>query len=73
MERKLATIRKINDLSPIEGADKIEVATVDGWKVVVAKDVGHKIGDWVVYCEIDSFLPIKEEFEFLRKSSYKKM
>jgi RNA ligase (TIGR02306 family) len=27
----------------------------------------------VIYCEIDSFLPIKEEFEFLRKSSYKKM
>ena len=73
MERKLATIRKISNLSPIEGADKIEVATIDGWKVVVAKDVNHKVGDWVVYCEIDSFLPIKEEFEFLRKSSYKKM
>jgi len=27
----------------------------------------------VVYCEIDSFLPIRDEFEFLRKSSYKKM
>jgi RNA ligase (TIGR02306 family) len=73
MERKLATIRKIADIQPIPDADKIEVVTVDGWKVVVAKDVGHKIGDSVVYCEIDSFLPIKEEFEFLRKSSYKKM
>lgn len=73
MERKLATIRKIKDLQPIEGADKIEVATIDGWKVVVAKDVGHKIGDMIVYCEIDSFLPIREEFEFLRKSCYKKM
>ena len=72
-ERKLATIRKILDLQPIEGADKIELATIDGWKVVVAKDVGHKVGDFVVYCEIDSFLPIKPEFEFLRKSSYKKM
>jgi len=73
MERKLATIRQISDLSPIEGADKIELATVGGWKVVVAKDVGHKVGDLVVYCEIDSFLPIRDEFEFLRKSSYKKM
>lgn len=73
MERKLASIRKISDLKPIEGADKIELAIVDGWKVVVAKDVNHKIGDLVIYCEIDSFLPIKEEFEFLRKSSYKKM
>jgi RNA ligase (TIGR02306 family) len=73
MERKLASVRKISNLSAIEGADKIELATVDGWKVVVAKDVGHKVGDFVIYCEIDSFLPIKEEFEFLRKSSYKKM
>jgi RNA ligase (TIGR02306 family) len=73
MERKLATIRKITDIRPIEGADKIEMATVGGWNVVVAKDVEHKVGNNVVYCEIDSFLPIKEEFEFLRKSSYKKM
>ena len=51
----------------------MRLAIVDGWKVVVAKNVGHKVGDLVVYCEIDSFLPIKEEFEFLRKSSYKKM
>ena len=71
--RKLATIRKITDIRPIEGADKIEIATVGGWNVVVAKDVQHKVGNSVVYCEIDSFLPIKEEFEFLRKSSYKKM
>ena len=73
MERKLASIRRISDIQPIEGADMIELAIVDGWKVVVAKDVGHKVGDMVVYCEIDSFLPIREEFEFLRKSSYKKM
>lgn len=73
MERKLASIRKISDIQPIEGADMIELAIVDGWKVVVAKNVGHKVGDMVVYCEIDSFLPIKDEFEFLRKSSFKKM
>ena len=73
MERKLVSVRKITNITPIEGADKIELATIDAWKVVVAKDVNHKVGDMVIYCEIDSFLPIKEEFEFLRKSSYKKM
>jgi RNA ligase (TIGR02306 family) len=73
MERKLATLKTIENILPIEGADKIELAVVGGWKVVVGKDVGHKVGDMVVYCEVDSFLPIKEEFEFLRKSSYKKM
>lgn len=71
--RKLATVQKIKEILPIEGADAIELAVVNGWKVVVAKNVGHKVGDSVVYCEIDSFLPIKDEFEFLRKTSYKKM
>ena len=73
MERNLATIRRIKEIKPIEGADAIELAVVDGWQVVVAKNVGHQVGDLVVYCEIDSFLPTEPEFEFLRKSSYKKM
>jgi RNA ligase (TIGR02306 family) len=73
MERKLASIRKISDIQPIEGADMIELAIVDGWKVVIAKEANHEVDDSVVYCEIDSFLPIKPEFEFLRKSSYKKL
>lgn len=71
--RKLATIREIDNIQPIDDADKIDLATVNGWNVVVAKDVDHKVGDLVVYCEIDSFLPIRNEFEFLRKSSYKKL
>ena len=73
IERKLASVRVISNIQPIPNADKIELVTVDGWNVVVAKDVGHKVGDLIIYCEIDSFLPIREEFEFLRKSSYKKM
>jgi RNA ligase (TIGR02306 family) len=71
--RKLASIQKIKEILPIDGADAIELAIVNGWKVVVAKNVEHKVGNLVVYCEIDSFLPIKDEFEFLRKSSYKKL
>jgi RNA ligase (TIGR02306 family) len=73
MERKLASIKKIDSIEPIEGADAIELAVVGGWRVVVAKNVGHKEGDLVVYCEIDSYLPVEPEFEFLRKSSYKKL
>jgi RNA ligase (TIGR02306 family) len=73
MSRKLATIRKIDEIKQIEGADNIELAIVDGWSVVVAKDQNYFVGELVVYCEIDSFLPIREEFEFLRKSSYTKM
>lgn len=70
--RKLASIQEIRDIRPIEGADAIEVATVNNWNVVVKKGE-YKIGDFAIYCEIDSFLPIRDEFEFLRKSSFKKM
>ena len=70
--RKLATIRKVDDIRPIDGADMIELAVVDGWKCVTQKGE-FAVGDSVIYCEIDSFLPIREEFEFLRKSSFKKM
>ena len=38
MSRKLASIQKILDIQPIEGADAIEVATILGWKVVVKKN-----------------------------------
>ena len=72
MERKLASVQIVRDILPIEGADAIEVVVINSWKVVVKKDE-FKVGDKVTYFEIDSFLPIKEEFEFLRKSSYKKM
>lgn len=34
MDRKLASIRIINNIKPIEGADAIECAVVDGWEVV---------------------------------------
>lgn len=54
--RKLASIRKIDSIDPIEGADAIEVATVGGWKVVVQKNE-YKPGDLAVYCEIDSWIP----------------
>lgn len=72
IERKLATVVKIADIQPIVGADAIVVASVKGWKIVVKKD-DYKVGDLAVYYEIDSFLPIRPQFEFLRKSSYKRM
>jgi len=71
-ERKLASVVKIVDIQPIPGADAIVVVTVKGWKVVV-KVNEYKVGDLAVYYEIDSFLPIRPQFEFLRKSSFKRM
>ncbi len=63
--RKMATIRRIDDINPIEGADAIEVATVGGWKVVIKKGE-FAVGDLAVYCEIDSWIPI-EVAPFLQK------
>jgi RNA ligase (TIGR02306 family) len=56
MTRKLATIRRITSLMPIPGADKIELAAVDGWNVVVQKGL-YNVDDLAVYFEIDSFIP----------------
>ena len=70
--RKLATIRTVTETRPIDSADMIELAVVDGWKCVTKKGE-FSSGDAVIYCEIDSFLPVREEFEFLRKSSLKLM
>jgi RNA ligase (TIGR02306 family) len=72
MERKLASIQRVAKILPIPDADAIEIAMINSWKVVVKKGE-YTEGDLCIYCEIDSFLPIREEFEFLRKSSYKKM
>lgn len=69
--RKLASIQKITNLEPIDGADMIEKATVLGWELVVAKKDNFKIGDLCVYCEIDSILPEKPEFEFLRERKFR--
>jgi len=69
--RHLATIRKIKGLQSIPNADRIEVALIDGWEVVVNKSDGFKVGDLVVYIEIDSVLPDKPEFEFMRKYKFR--
>ena len=68
--RKLASIQRIWKTEPIEGADRIELAHVLGWQCVVNKGQFHPM-DLAVYFEIDSFLPVRPEFEFLRASSYK--
>jgi len=69
--RKLASIQRIWKIEPIEAADKIELAHVLGWQCVVNKGQFKEM-DLAVYFEVDSFLPIRPEFEFMRSSSFKK-
>lgn len=68
--RKLASIQRIKKLEPISGADAIEKATVLGWQVVVKRGE-FNTGDLCVYVEIDSLLPERPEFEFLRSKSFR--
>lgn len=66
--RKLASIQKVEEVQPIEGADKIEKVRINAWWVVAPKGQ-MKQGDLVVYYEVDSFLPNIEKYSFLLKGS----
>lgn len=63
-KRSLAYVAKIDSLTPIEGADRIECAHVKGWKCVVKKGE-FQPGDPCVYFECDSVLPRTPWSEFL--------
>ena len=69
--RKLATIQVIKNIEKLSQADNLSVAEVLGWKVVV-KNGEFKVGEKVVYFEVDSFLPLQDRYEFLRRNSYER-
>lgn len=67
--RQLATIQKIAEIQPIEGADAIEKVRINEWWCV-AKKAEFKQGDYCVYFEIDSLLPVTNAyFSFLEKGN----
>lgn len=70
--RKLATIRQIKEITPIEGADLIVLVKVDDWQCIALKSEFSE-GDLCVYFEIDSFIPLIPQVEHLRARAYKKM
>lgn len=72
MRKRLVTIQKISKLTPIPGADRIEIAECKGlgWQVIVSKEQ-FKVGQKCIFYEIDSFLPEEPRYEFLRDSSHK--
>lgn len=69
-ERELAYVVKVDEIRPIEGADRVEIAVVNGWHIMVRKDQ-FKPGDLAVYFEIDSKVPAKEPFMFLEGKHFK--
>ena len=69
-KRALAYIQHVTNIRPIEGADNIEQCNVLGWNLICKKGEFHE-GDPCVYIEIDSKVPEREEFEFLRAKGFK--
>lgn len=69
-KRALAHIEKIEWIKPIEGADNIELIGVLGWQCIARKGE-FNVGDLCLYIEIDSKVPEREEFEFLRNKDFK--
>lgn len=71
--RQLAYVVVVDVITPIEGYDRVELAHVGGWTIVVGKNEFHA-GDPAIYFEIDSQLPEVAPFtnmEFLAKKHYK--
>ena len=69
-KRALAYTARCGKISPIEGADNIELMAVNGWNVIVKKGEFTE-GDLCVYFEIDSKLPARDWSEFMIKKGYK--
>lgn len=69
-ERKLAHIEKIEWIRDIPDADRICTYGVLGWEVVDQNNK-YKVGDKICYVEIDSVLPDKPEYEFLRDRKFR--
>ena len=68
--RKLASIQTIDEIIPIKGATNIELAKVLGWYTIV-KIGQFKVGDMCIFFEIDSILPERPEFEFMRPKKFR--
>ena len=70
-ERELVYVVLIDEITPIEGYDRVELARVGGWWCIVQKGQ-FTVGDPAIYFEVDSKVPSDREcFAFLAKRKYK--
>lgn len=65
--RKLASVQRIKNIRAMENADKLEKANVEGFQIVVPKNM-YKENELIVFFEADSFLPIEDRYSFLSSS-----
>lgn len=69
--RKLVKVVEVDDIVVHNNADSLEIAIIGGWQCVVRKGEFSK-GDYAVYFEIDSMLPLTDpKFEsFAGRNEY---
>lgn len=68
--RELCYVARVDDIKPIPGRDRVECAVVGGWTIMVRKNQ-FQPGDLGIYFEIDSQVPEKEPFMFLKAKHFK--
>lgn len=68
--KDLATIQRVKNVRIHPNADALDIVQVLGWQVVTKRGE-FKEGDLVVYVAIDTVLPEKPEFEFLRNKHFR--
>jgi RNA ligase (TIGR02306 family) len=66
---KVATIEKILNVRPHPNADRMELATVNGWQVCIKKGE-YKAGDLCIYVTTDTVLADCPQYEFLRSKKF---
>lgn len=70
-KRALAYVATLDEVRPIEGYDRVAHGRCNGWWCIINKGDDMKVGDKIVYFEVDSKVPATEQFEFLEKRHYK--
>lgn len=68
--KNLATIQKVTNVRNHPNADALDLVQILGWQVVTKRGE-YKDGDICVYVVIDTVLPERPEFEFLRNKSFR--
>lgn len=66
----LATIQTIKEVRKHPNADALDIVKVLGWEVVTKRNE-FSVGDLCIYIVIDTILPEKPEFEFLRNKHFR--
>jgi len=72
-QNSVCYVAKINEIKPIEGADKIEQVVVGGWNCIAQKNL-YKVDDLVIVATTDAVIPesLAEELNvtnYLRKGN----